>query len=95
MRTRIFFLILAAACWWTYQTQHARDGAGDEAPAVSVDGAVAKAEGLQRQSVAARAEPAADRVVLCRSGPDSEYLRESECALHGGRVDEPTWARLD
>lgn len=96
MGARIFFLVLAVGCWWTYQTYHVGDGPGDELPAVSADGAAAaEGAGLRRLWANAPAEPAADRVVLCRRGAESEYLRDSECALRGGRVDEPAWARVD
>jgi hypothetical protein len=39
--------------------------------------------------------PAPDRVVHCTLGEASGFVRESDCELRGGRVEEPAWARLN
>ncbi len=96
-------MILAATCWWTFQTYHAPN-AGDADPLPPVSSAADPAarapepEGLVRlwAVAAADAEPARDPVVLCRLGTEADYLRLSVCHGRGGLAgDEPSWAHID
>ena len=100
---RIFLLALAVASWWTFQNFHSApsEDAG-RLPPVSSSSATreAKAEGwpLDRLWASAAEEGVADaaKVVLCRVGAETSYLRRSDCASTGGSPSsEPSWARLD
>jgi hypothetical protein len=100
---RMLFLLLAAACWWTFQTYHAPD-AWDADPLPPVSSAAdptapaPEPEGFERlwAVATADAEPAHDPVVLCRVSGEADYLRLSICRDRGGLADdEPSWARID
>ena len=100
---RMLLLLLAVACWWTYQNFHSAPSEGAESlPPVSSSAATpeAKSEGWaldglwaseSEESVADAAE-----VVLCRVGTETSYLRRSDCASAGGSPSrEPSWAQAD
>lgn len=95
---RVLLLLLAVACWWTYHTYHAPppEVAVEPPPAASESVATAP-EGVERLWAMAeqREEPARDPIVLCETGSESHYLRQSECELQGRPAAEPGWARLD
>jgi hypothetical protein len=100
---RILLLLLAVACWWTYQNFHSAPGEGAEPlPPVSSSSATheTRSEGWALDGLWA-SEPEesvadATEVVLCRVGTETSYLRRSDCASAGGfPSSEPSWAQAD
>lgn len=100
---RILVLVLALACWWTFQNFHSApsESAPPLPPVSSSSGTPeANAEGwaIDRLWASASEEGVADvaEVVLCRVGDETSYLRRSDCASAGGSPsNEPSWARGD
>ena len=77
---RIFLLLALAGAWWVWHL-HApppEPQAPSEPPAVA----------------AGAPDHSDDPLVHCVFEEDSTFLRQAECTSRGGRVDEPSWARL-